>query len=451
MEEDIYDYEFKSDVLNKASIKRQIESLAAAADEANEIIKYESAHNPEVQYAIDIIGNFLRKKGRVCYGGTAINAILPRSLRFYDPQKDLPDYDFFTPNPEEDIKEIVKDLQQAGFPDVVERVGIHEGTHKILVNFVPIADISHLDSEIYKVLYKRSIKKEGIHYADPDFLRMLMYLELSRPRGQVERWPKVFERLTLLNTAFPPKVCHTKTDNLVNRIQLPFVVRKTLLEYVIENKRILMGADVISMYDWLLSKSRRFQPTITWFLKKDGMMVFLSPEAERDANRLKEMFAIDDVTVKVYEAKGEVVPQRVVVSYKQMPFVVILQEIACHGFNTLQVGDKKELRVASLETMITFYFALSMFTKDEKILQFYMVCLCQKLVEMSEVLHRKGGVGPIPSFSIECTGYQKGYATLLKEKFERIAKQKKKQKFTSLKRKQGKNRKTMKSKKFFIL
>lgn len=451
MEEDIYDYEFKSDVLNKASIKRQIESLAAAADKANEIIKYESAHNPEIQYAIDIIGNFLRKKGRVCYGGTAINAILPRSLRFYDPQKDLPDYDFFTPNPEEDIKEIVKDLQQAGFPDVVERVGIHEGTHKILVNFIPIADISHLESELYKVLYKRSIKKEGIHYADPDFLRMLMYLELSRPRGQVERWPKVFERLTLLNTAFPPKVCHTKTDNLVNRIQLPFVVRKTLLEYVIENKRILMGADVISMYDWLLSKTRRFHPTITWFLKKDGMIVFLSPEAERDANRLKEMFAIDDVTVKVYEAKGEIVPQRVVVSYKQMPFVVILQEIACHGFTSLELGDKKEIRVASLETMITFYFALSMFTKDEKILQFYMVCLCQKLVEMSEVLHRKGGVGPIPSFSIECTGYQKGYATLLKEKFERIAKQKKKQKFASLKRRQAKNRKTMKAKKFFIL
>ena len=451
MEEDIYEYEFKSDVLNKASIKRQIESLAAAADKANEIIKYESAHNPEIQYAIDIIGNFLRKRGRVCYGGTAINAILPRSLRFYDPQKDLPDYDFFTPNPEQDIKEIVNDLQQAGFPDVVERVGIHEGTHKILVNFVPIADISELDSEIYKVLYRRSIQRDGIHYADPDFLRMLMYLELSRPRGQVERWPKVFERLTLLNTAFPPKICRTKTDDLVNRVQLPFVLRKALLDYVIENKRILMGAEVVSMYDWLLSKSRRFHPTITWFLKKDGMMVFLSPEAERDGNRLKEMFASDDITVKLYEAKGEVVPQRVVVSYKKMPFVEILQEIACHGFNSLELGGGKQLRVASLETMITFYYALTMFTQDEKILQYYMVCLCQKLVDMSEVLHKKGGVGAIPSFSIECTGYQKGYATLLKEKFERIARQKKKQKLMSLKQKKAKNRKTMKLKRLFSL
>jgi len=84
-----------------------------------------------------------------------------------------------------------------------------------------------------------------------------------------------------------------------------------------------------------------------------------------------------------------------------------------------------------------------MFTKDEKILQFYMNCLCQKLVELSETLHRKGGAGPIPAFSIECTGYQKGFATLLKEKFERIAKQKAKMK--SMKRKSRKSQRTRKT------
>jgi hypothetical protein len=446
MEEDIHEYEFKSDLLNKAIVKKQLDLLAKVADQANEIIQYESAHNPEVQYAIDIVASFLRRKNRVCYGGTAINAILPKSLKFYDPQKDLPDYDFFTPNPEEDIRDIVRDLQQAGFPDVVERVGIHEGTHKIMVNFVPIADISTLEPEIYRVLYKRSIEKDGIHYADPDFLRMLMYLEISRPRGQVERWPKVFERLTLLNSAFPPKTCRTKTDDLVNRVQLPFALRKTLLDYVIDNKRVLMGAEVISMYDWLISKSRRFKPSISWFLKKNGMIVFLSSEAERDAQRLKEIFSSDGVTIKKYEAKGELVPERVVLSYEKMPFVEILQEIACHSFTSLPIGGGKTLQVASLETMITFYFALMMFTKDEKVLQFYMTCLCQKLVEMSLILYRRGGIGPIPSFSIECTGYQKGYATLLKEKFERIAREKKKQKMMSMKKKRNsQNRQTRKT------
>ena len=292
-------------------------------------------------------------------------------------------------------------------------------------------------------MFSRSIKKEGIHYADPDFLRMLMYLELSRPRGQVDRWPKVFERLTLLNEAFPPKVCRTKTDDLVGRVNIPFIVRKIVLDYVIDNKRVLMGAEVVSMYDWLIHKSRRFSPTVTWFLNKRGMLVFISPEAERDAYRIKEIFGSEEITVKILEAKGELIPERAIVSYRSMPFAEILQEVACHSFTSLQLKDTKELRVASLETMITFYYGLMMFTKDEKILQFYMNCLCQKLVELSESLHKKGGVGPIPAFSIECSGYQKGYATLLKEKFERIAKEKAKRK--SMKRRLSKSQRTRKT------
>ncbi len=445
MEEDIYEYEFKSNLLSRANIQQQIARLKEAAEEADERIKYESAHNPEIQYAIDLVANFLRKKGRVCYGGTAINAILPRSLRFYDPQKDLPDYDFFTPNPEQDIKDIVKDLQQAGFPDVVERVGIHEGTHKILVNFVAIADISTLDPELYSLLYKRSIVRDGIHYSDPDFLRMMMYLELSRPRGQVERWAKVYERLLLLNEAFPPKVCRTKAEDLVGRVSIPVVLRKALLEYVIDNKRVLMGAEVVSLYDWLISKTRRFSPTMTWFLKKNGMVVFLTPDADRDAYRLKEIFASPEITVEILEAKGELVPHRAIVSYRGMPFAELLQEVACHSFTSLSLPDGRKLQVASLETMITFYYSLLLFTDDEKILQFYMTCLCQKLVDMSEKLHRKGTAGPIPAFSIECSGYQKGFASLLKEKFSRIQREKQKQKQKTHKLNRKSNRKTLKS------
>lgn len=451
MEEDIYEYEFQSNLLEQPSIQKQIQRLEAAADEAGEIIQYESAHNPEIQYAIDIVAQFLRKRKRVCYGGTAINAILPKKLRFYDPQKDLPDYDFFTPNPEKDIEEIVKTLQQAGFPDVIERVGIHEGTHKILVNFLPIADISTMEPDLYRVLQKRSIEKDGIHYADPEFLRMMMYLELSRPRGQVSRWSKVFERLLLLNEAFPPKVCRIPTEDLVNRATIPYEIRKVLLDYVIENKRILMGAEVVALYDWMISKSRKANPTIQWFLKKKGMIVFVSSEAERDAYRLKEIFASDDVSVKELKGKGEIVPLRYVLSYRTTPFVEILQETACHSFHTLKLPNGKSIMIASLETMITFYYALMMFTEDETILQFYMMCLCQKLVELSEILHQRGHVGPIPSFSIECVGYQKGYATLLREKFIRIQKEKQKQKNkrkTASQRSKSLNRmtrKTMKS------
>ena len=43
------------------------------------------------------------------------------------------------------------------------------------------------------------LNSEGIKCASPDILRISMYLELSRPDGNIERWNKVFERLSLLN------------------------------------------------------------------------------------------------------------------------------------------------------------------------------------------------------------------------------------------------------------
>ena len=113
MEEDPRYLPVKSSLLQRSSIQRQINDLREAIQEAEDLIQYEQAHNPEILYAIDIVERFLRKKKRVCYGGTAINALLPKKLRFYDEDKDLPDYDFFTPEPDTDVAELVGELKTA--------------------------------------------------------------------------------------------------------------------------------------------------------------------------------------------------------------------------------------------------------------------------------------------------------------------------------------------------
>ena len=43
------------------------------------------------------------------------------------------------------------------------------------------------------------------YYCPPDYLRMLMFLELSDPKGNTERWEKVLKRLTILNRNYPLK------------------------------------------------------------------------------------------------------------------------------------------------------------------------------------------------------------------------------------------------------
>ena len=68
--------------------------LRQAVDSVDQIEGEELLRNPEVKEIITIVEEFLRKK-LVCYGGTAINALLPTDDQFYDPAVELPDYDFF--------------------------------------------------------------------------------------------------------------------------------------------------------------------------------------------------------------------------------------------------------------------------------------------------------------------------------------------------------------------
>ena len=51
-------------------------------------------------------------------------------------------------------------------------------------------------------------------YSPPNFLRMLMYLELSRPAGNVSRWEKVLKRLTLLNKNYPLVGKNCSSENI---------------------------------------------------------------------------------------------------------------------------------------------------------------------------------------------------------------------------------------------
>ena len=173
--------------------------LRAAVDNAETRLGKITANSPEVKKIITIVENFIRRKKLICYGGTAINNILPKQDQFYDKEVEIPDYDFYSPNALGDAKELTDIYYKDGFEEVEAKPGVHAGTYKVFVNFIPVADITYLYKDIYNAIKKESIRVAGIFYAPPNFLRMSMFLELSRPAGDVSRWEKVLKRLTLLN------------------------------------------------------------------------------------------------------------------------------------------------------------------------------------------------------------------------------------------------------------
>ena len=184
--------------------------LRSAVDKAGQIHSKQIINNPEIRKIITIIEDFLKDRQLICYGGTAINNILPVRDQFYDRELELPDYDCYSKTPVNDAKELADIYYSEGFVDVEAKAGVHHGTYKVFVNFMPVADITYLAEPLYDAIRKDAIRVKGILYAPANFLRMSMYLELSRPRGDVSRWEKVLKRLTLLNRNKPlrKKTCN---------------------------------------------------------------------------------------------------------------------------------------------------------------------------------------------------------------------------------------------------
>ena len=62
-----------------------------------------------------VVEKFIRDKHLICYGGTAINNILPVEDQFYNKNVEIPDYDFFTPYAMEYAEKLANIYYKAGY------------------------------------------------------------------------------------------------------------------------------------------------------------------------------------------------------------------------------------------------------------------------------------------------------------------------------------------------
>ena len=86
-------------MLNKQNkiLEKEVLLLQNAIEEASKK-KKNIVKSIIIKKIFNILETFLKTKKFVCYGGTAINNILPKDQQFYDKNIELPDYDFFSPN-----------------------------------------------------------------------------------------------------------------------------------------------------------------------------------------------------------------------------------------------------------------------------------------------------------------------------------------------------------------
>ena len=395
--------------------------LRHAVDENETLQGQRVANSDDVKDIIKIVEDFLMKKKLVCYGGTAINAILPKYAQFYNRDIEVPDYDFFSNNALDDAKELADIYFKEGYTDVEAKSGVHAGTYKVFVNFIPVADITYLDNEIYQAIKKEAILRMGILYAPPNFLRMSMYLELSRPHGDTSRWEKVLKRLNLLNKHYPLTTavdCNTvdfqremdSADEDVTRLY--FLVRDALIDQGV----IFFGGYASSLY------SRYMTKTQSSLLKKIPDFDVLSEDNEKTAmiimERLQES-GFKNVKIINHEPIGEVIPERTEIRVGKDTLAFIYKPIACHSYNTITIAEK-DINVATIDTMLSFYLAFiyadkpfPYFNKDR------IICMAKFLFDVEEE-NRLEQKGLLKRFTTTCYGNQTTLETIRAEKAEKF-------------------------------
>lgn len=406
MEHELRDIQSRS--LQKSSILSAIKKIEAAADAAAEIRDMRDVENPYLQKSLSIVEKFLQEKRRICYGGMAINFLLPAKARFYDFKKVLPDYDFFSPTADADAHELLRKLEAAGLPDVAVRPGMHEGTYKVYVDYNAVADCTQIMPWLYFKLLKRSVSNNGIHYADANFLRMQMYLELSRPLGEVERWAKVYKRLLLLNK-YAPFICKGKSKTKTKKASAAVAdsnknMYNSIIEYVVENELVYAGSNLKKLYE---SPDKR---RVAQMMRSKVSAIVYCDDPLLHARRLAQGNRIIQ-----WAPQGDLLPSIVGIKGAAGLIAIFIELPGCISYNEVKVGAGT-LRIASLDTLIYTYFMLTFVLDVDSIMSEPLVCAAEDLIRISNATRDHGKEGVYPAFPIVCAGHQKSKASLIKDK-----------------------------------
>ena len=377
--------------------------LRSAIDKAEQRDK-SKAISPQIKDMIQIVEKFLRDERCICYGGTAINNLLPKREQFYNYDEEVPDYDFFSSKPIEHATKLVDIYVKAGYEEVEAKSGVHFGTYKVYVNFIPMADITLLEKSLFDILLENSKKKLGIYYCPPNYLRMSMYLELSRPKGDISRWEKVLKRLTLLNKYYPLnddtcdyKIIQRKYEGDNKSVD---DINEAIRTTCIDEECIFFGGYANFLYSKYMPYSIRSRFT------KDPDYDILSKEPETTSEFIKDALEeLDIKNVKIIRHDGlqDIISEHYEIRVGKDSVCYVYKPIGCHSYNEITI-NKNTIKVATIDTMLSFYLAFMYIDRpyyDPK----RIVCMSKFLFDVQQNNRLKQN-GLLKRFSIDCYGVQ---------------------------------------------
>ena len=399
---------------DKEFIDLEMSILKRAVSKAEKTRDIGVINTPYVKKMILIVEKFLKNGRLVCYGGTAINNILPESAQFYDKTTEFPDYDFYSTDAMNDAKKLADIYYKAGFIDVEAKAGVHYGTYKVFVNFMPVADITQMVPDLFKNILKESILVDGIRYAPPNLLRMGMYLELSRPKGDVSRWEKVLTRISLLNKHYPLKGDDCNSVEFQRKFQNESndtsKIYKVTRDVFIDEGAVFFGGFASTVYSKYMNTKKKQK------IHRDPDFDVIAVDPEKTVRAVVSTLkanGIVNVVAKERPNIGEIIPKHIEITVSGDTIAFVYSPIACHSYNVIRVGGKPT-NIATIDTILSMYLAFIYAGK-----QYYdtrrLICMSEFLFDVQKKA-RLAQKGVLKRFTLDCYGEQETLESMRQQK-----------------------------------
>ena len=385
----------------------EMNMLRQAVDDIMAMREEVKVLSDEEKHISKLVRDFLIDRGNMCFGGTAINELLPKKDKFYDEEKDMTDYDFFSITPIEDAVDLADICFKAGYHDVgVKPSSIHYGVFSIRVHNIKVADIVLIDEELLVNLQKEQNVIQGICYAPTQYLRQSLYLELSRPEGEIKRWEKIYPRLLLLNKYYPIS-CKQVEKTMPMDHDIYVIVNEILMEQNV----VFMGGIADIIYIHFMDKQDMPHDTMPNF-----QVLCETPKETCDLIK-KELKKHDfkHIDILHHPQIQLMIGEHYEIQVEGETIARIYLPVACHSYTSITL-HKKVLRIATIETLLSYYLTFiycNINYNKQRIL-----CISRALIDIqSQYRLEKRGI--LKRFASTCIGIQQTYNSL-KDKRTRV-------------------------------
>jgi hypothetical protein len=373
----------------------------------------------------EIIKNYIIKKKKIIYGGYALDELITLKNKkdaIYNPELDLPDIEFYSTSPVNDLIEICDLLYSKNYQYVSGKNAQHAETYSIVVNFRIYCDITYVPENIYKHI--PYIEKNSMRLVDPMFIYIDTYRVFTDPLTSYWRLEKAFDRAYLLQKYYPIKNTAGKIK-INNDNNVSDIIKMILTEYIHKNKMILVN---YYAYNYFIEQVNRNDYMIN--------MPYLDAITDNYDNDIIEIVKIlkkfynNDITVEKYYPFFQFTGSKTIIKYKNKIVINIFDNNQkCLPY----IIDSKGYYVGTFSLTLLMLLILNIKTRvdnDELNNKNCNIMISNLLIMRNYYLkkHKKTLLDktPFEEFKIECIGTTDSFVRKYRLEIENKKKQKKK-------------------------